>query len=199
MISLIVCSRDIASIATFTHNVQQTIGVAHEIIAINNIKGQYGICQAYNNGARQSKYNILCFVHEDLAFRTVNWGQRVVAILADASIGVLGVAGGVYQPKVPSAYWSPGPEYLRMHVVHTVPGTIPVIDLLNPNNQQLAEVAVADGVWLCSRRQVWQQHPFDEQTFPRFHFYDIDYCTAIARQYRICVTFEVVLEHFSRG
>jgi hypothetical protein len=60
-------------------------------------------------------------------------------------------------------------------------------------------VAVADGVWLCSRREVWQQYPFDEQAFPGFHFYDIDYCTAIASQYRICVTFEVLLEHFSKG
>ncbi|HEX8348511.1 MAG TPA: glycosyltransferase, partial [Hymenobacter sp.] len=113
--------------------------------------------------------------------------------------GVLGVAGGTYQPKVPSAYWSSGPEYIRMQVLHTVAQGELILDLINPDSQMIAEVAVADGVWLCSRREVWLKYQFDEQTFPGFHFYDIDYCTAIASQYRICITFEVLLEHFSKG
>jgi hypothetical protein len=199
MISIIICSRFPSMLAQLQNNIAATIGMPHEIIAINNVDGQYGICQAYNIGARQSRYGTLCFMHEDIKFHTDGWGQSVTNALSDKTIGVLGVAGGTYQPKVPSAYWSSGPEYIRMQVLHTVAQGELILDLINPDSQPIAEVAVADGVWLCSRREVWLKYQFDEQTFPGFHFYDIDYCTAIASQYRICITFGVLLEHFSKG
>lgn len=199
MVSIIICSRDKNSLQAVSENVRQTIGVAHEIIAIDNSDGKYGICQAYNLGARQSQYGILCFMHEDLLFHTLGWGQRVASLLADATIGVLGVAGGRYQPKVPAGYWGTGPDYLCMNVLHSPPGGPSVLDLRNPVGEPLVEAVVLDGLWLCSRREVWEQHPFDEQTFPKFHFYDMDYCTAIFKHLRVCVVYDILIEHFSKG
>jgi glycosyltransferase involved in cell wall biosynthesis len=198
MISIIICSRDLETLHKVSQNIEQTIGVAYEIIAIDNSKGEYGICQAYNVGARQSKFNILCFMHEDLSFHTPSWGSKVVEILADNRIGVLGVAGGTYQLKAPVPWWFMGLNFIRQQVIHTTAeGT--TVDVVNPQLERLADVAVADGLWLCSRKAVWEQYPFDEMNFAGFHFYDVDYCTAIFFHYRICVTFDILIEHYSKG
>ena len=199
MISIIICSRDSETLRTVSQNVEQTIGVSHEVIAINNSQGEYGICQAYNVGAKRSKYDILCFMHEDLRFHTPDWGRKVAEVLSDSSIGVLGVAGGMYQLKAPVPWWFMGTAYMREQVLHSVPGEASTLHLVNPEKQSLADVAVVDGLWLCSRKEVWNQHPFDEKRFPGFHFYDMDYCTAIFLHNRICVTFDILIEHFSKG
>lgn len=200
MISIIICSRGPEHSLAVIQNVAVTIGTPYEIIAIDNSQGQYGICEAYNMGAAQAQYELLCFMHEDLSFHTVGWGQIVAGTLADPTIGVLGVAGGRHQLKAPSSWWFPGEQYRRMQVMHTIGKHAPVLDVVRPANEPaLTEVAVLDGLWLCSRREVWAAHPFDAVTFPEFHFYDVDYCTSIYFKFRICVTYEIVIEHFSSG
>lgn len=200
MISLIICSRDPGALAAVSQSVAATIGVAYEIIPIDNSKGQYGICEAYNLGAAQARYDLLCFMHEDIRFRTAGWGQTVVRLLADATIGVLGVTGGQLQVAAPAAWWGCGLSYCRENVVEIFADGRSEHVVRNPEGAVLTDVAVADGMWLCSRKEVWAQHPFDAQTFTEFHFYDVDYCTEIFRAgLRVCITFELVLEHHSRG
>lgn len=200
MLSLIVCSRDAKILMKLTRNVAATVGVPHEIVAVDNSQNQYGICEAYNVGAARAKYNLLCFLHEDLNFHTVGWGQVVANALADPTVGVLGVAGGQHQLWAPSSWWFPGEAYRRMQVLHTIGGRLPVLDIVRPVGESgLVDVAVLDGLWLCSRREVWAAHPFDAATFSGFHFYDVDYCTSIYFKFRICVTYDIMIEHFSTG
>jgi glycosyltransferase involved in cell wall biosynthesis len=198
MISIIICSRDANALAAVSQSIAATINVPYELLAIDNGKGHYGICAAYNLGAAQAKYDLLCFMHEDLTFHTPNWGQIVADILADQSIGILGVAGGMYQARVPSGWWSVY-EHLRMQVIQTTVQHPRSVDIVNPLQEELADVVAVDGLWFCSRREVWQQHKFDEVTFPAFHFYDLDYCTQVFQHLRVCVTFKVLIEHFSTG
>ncbi len=77
-------------------NIRATIGVAFEIIPIINSGGRIGICEAYNIGARRSKFGMLCFMHEDVRMHTMSWGKIVSRILQDKSIGLLGVAGSIF-------------------------------------------------------------------------------------------------------
>ena len=197
MISIIVCSRDKAILATISENVASTIGVAYEIIAIDNSAGQYGICQAYNIGAQQSRYGILCFVHEDILFHTVAWGTIVRTILADESVGVLGVAGGVFQPKAPAG-WMGGGQAIYMNIIHTT-GEESKRDYINPTDSSLVKVAAVDGVWMCCRKAVWETYKFDPLAVPGFHFYDVDFCARVSSEFTNYVTFKVTIEHFSRG
>ncbi|MEJ7663695.1 MAG: glycosyltransferase [Hymenobacter sp.] len=159
---------------------------------------KYGICEAYNKGAARSKYSIVCFMHEDIYFHTLNWGQLVVEILADEKIGVLGVAGGTYVADAPGSWNSCGSEYIVMQIQHTVNGRTQ-LDRLVPEHGNLFPVAAVDGVWMCCRKAVWQDSPFDATVFPGFHFYDVDFCTRIFPTHQICVTTAVLIEHFSRG
>ena len=198
MISIIICSRDTAALAAVSHNVAVTIGVPYELIAIDNSQGQYGICEAYNKGAAQACYDLLCFMHEDVAFHTPNWGAIVAEILADKTVGVIGVAGSKYQLRVPSGWWAVY-EHTRMQVIQTTATYPRRLDVVNPLKEDLTDVAAVDGLWLCSRREVWQQYQFDEKTFPAFHFYDLDYCTQVFQHLRVCVTYRVLIEHFSTG
>ena len=200
MLSLIICTRDADALAAVSQSVDSTIGVPYEIVAIDNSQGQYGICEAYNIGASRAKYDLLCFMHEDIRFHTPSWGKVVIDILADPTIGVLGITGGRYQVAAPAAWWGCGLALCRENVLNVFPDGHKEMDLRNPENQQLADVAVVDGLWMCSRREVWQKHPFDSQIFTDFHFYDVDYCTEIfLNDLRVCVTFEILIEHHSRG
>lgn len=200
MVSIIICSRDAQDLAAVSHSIAATIGVIYELISIDNSTGSYGICEAYNIGAKRARYDMLCFMHEDIRFRSTGWGQHVVDILADSTIGVLGVTGGLYQLEAPAPWWGCGLELCRENVLNIFEDGHTEMELRNPEQQLLTDVAVVDGMWMCSRREVWQKHPFDANTFADFHFYDVDYCTEIfLRGYRICVTFEVLLEHHSRG
>lgn len=200
MISVIICSRGPDYRQETVASIAATIGVPYELIVVDNSAGQYGICAAYNKGAAESKYNVLCFAHEDISFRTADWGGVVARILADQSVGALGVAGGKWLVKAPGTWWSCGSRYLRInlsdqdrntrHTQHTY---------TNPENKPLVDVAAVDGLWLCTRKEVWEKHPFDEQTFSDFHFYDVDFCASLHPRYRVCVTFEIDITHYSRG
>ncbi|MBC6611651.1 hypothetical protein H8B15_11995 [Hymenobacter sp. BT507] len=200
MLSIIICSRDVQALQAVQESVASTIGVPYEIVAIDNSKGQYGICEAYNVGAARSQYDLLCFMHEDIRFHTHNWGATVAEILADTSIGVLGVTGGMYQVKAPAPWWGCGLTLCRENLLNILDNGQQVMELRNPDNKELEDVAVVDGVWMCSRKEVWHKYPFDATTFSDFHFYDIDYCTEIfSHRLRVCVTFRLLIEHHSRG
>ncbi|RYE14381.1 MAG: glycosyltransferase, partial [Sphingobacteriaceae bacterium] len=177
MLSLIICSRSTDSLNAVVASVDDTIGLPYEVIVIDNSKGAYGICEAYNIGAAKAQYDLLCFMHEDIRFQTTGWGQVVVDTLRDPTVGVLGVTGGQYQVAAPAAWWGCGLDFCRENVLNLFPDGHTELDLRNPEGQQLTDVAVVDGLWMCSRKEVWQKYPFDSRTFTEFHFYDVDYCT----------------------
>ncbi|MVN78986.1 hypothetical protein GO988_21865 [Hymenobacter sp. HMF4947] len=200
MVSLIICSRSKGDLIKVSDSVANTINIAYEIISVDNSQGLYGICEAYNIGAAQAQYDLLCFMHEDIRFHTAGWGKVVVDILSDSTIGVLGITGGQYQVAAPAAWWGCGLDLCRENVLNVFPDGHTEMDLHNPEGQRLTDVAVVDGLWMCSRKEVWQQYPFDAQTFSEFHFYDVDYCTELFKHgLRVCVTFDLLIEHHSRG
>jgi glycosyltransferase involved in cell wall biosynthesis len=199
MISLVICSRNAHSLATVCRSVEATIGVPYELIAIDNSQGQYGICEAYNVGAQKANFGVICFMHEDIQFLTPNWGMKVLSHFQDETIGVLGVAGSTYLPVAPCPWWEAGEGNIRAQILHTSGNVKEERMYYNPGAESLSDVAVVDGVWICARKKLWEQHPFDQHTFPEFHFYDIDFCTEARKVARVCVTFEVLIEHFSYG
>ena len=73
MISVLICSADNSLLNQVKANIEQTIGVEHEILFFDNLEKK-GICEVYNSLAAQAKFSYLCFVHEDILFQTLNWG-----------------------------------------------------------------------------------------------------------------------------
>jgi hypothetical protein len=201
LVSIIICSRNTDALLAVRQNISATIGVPHEVIAIDNSQKKYGICEAYNIGAAQANYSFLCFMHEDIKFHALNWGNTLVDILSNAEIGVLGVAGGTYQPKAPSGWGAAGLGYLGINVIHHIDNGRTRHDYSNPkiDGDKLLKATTLDGLWLCCRKSVWQEFKFDAIEFPGFHFYDIDFCTRVATRYTNYITFDILIEHFSHG
>ena len=101
MISVIVCSKSLDQFEILSKNIEQTIGVGYELIRVENPDGALSISAAYNRGASGANYLFLCFVHEDVRFNTVGWGINIVNhFLNDSSIGLIGVAGGIYKKRM---------------------------------------------------------------------------------------------------
>jgi glycosyltransferase involved in cell wall biosynthesis len=205
MISIIICSANEEELAKVSENIRGTVGVAHEIIAIDNRKEQRGICEIYNEGAQRARFDLLCFMHEDIELLTAGWGVRVLDIFCqNPAIGLLGIAGGGYKSLTPSSWYNyhlqeNGGFYCNLVQGYKHTGRDETVDYRNPRGELLSQVACIDGCWMCTRREVVRQFPFDEKLLKGFHGYDLDFSIAVNQRYQVAVTFEVLLKHFSEG
>ena len=200
MISIIVCHRNPVLLTQLRQNIAETIEASYEIIVVDNLRGDFGLCEAYNRGACRSQFDYLCFAHEDILFRTLGWGKILMDILSDETIGLIGVAGGKYKPMNVSSWWDTHGNVSRGQVVQYSESEGKTSHHCNnPECEKTADVVSLDGLFLATKRQIWQQIPFDAATFVGFHFYDIDFAGAISRHHRVVVSYEVVIEHLSEG
>ncbi|HEX8429499.1 glycosyltransferase [Hymenobacter sp.] len=203
MISIIICSRDKEALRSVSQSLAATIGVPYEIIAIDNSKGRYTIFQAYNVGIEKSKFNILCFMHEDISFETYMWGEKVIeSFKSNKNLGLLGVAGSSYKPVVPSgwSFDSACSQTTYMNIVqHYKAGNTQNKIYNNPRNESLSQVVAVDGVWFCTTRSVVAQFKFDDIYFSGFHCYDVDFSLTVLQKYEVAVTFDILINHFSEG
>ena len=148
-------------------------------------------------------YEYVCFLHDDILFRSENWGKYIITVLAEKTIGVLGIAGSTYASSIPSPWWISNfadmSSFMRCNFIHHTGKGIENNLLPVNSNLQLFEVVVLDGVWFCCRKKVWEKVRFDE-SYGGFHFYDLDFSMAVFEKgYHNQVTHQVLIEHFSSG
>ncbi|MDD4971749.1 MAG: glycosyltransferase [Paludibacter sp.] len=199
MISIIISTRDSGLLQRISENIHETIGVEYEIIAIEN-NAQYSICEAYNMGVDKSNYPYLCFVHEDVLFKTNDWGKRLVSVMtADDKIGLIGIAGTKFRSTYPSAIGQ-GPglsKFLRGHIYH--------FDVYKDfdesiQKKELEDVVCIDGVFMFSNKKVFNSCRFDDKLLTHFHGYDIDFSLQVYfNSFRVIVARNVLLAHYSNG
>ena len=203
MISIIISSQKRSLLEEVTKNIEATIGTPFEIISIENSGGKKGICEAYNYGASRAKFDILCFMHEDVSFETVDWGKNVAVHLSNREVGLIGVAGGDTKSLVPSS-WSSSVFQSEISIIqHSKDASVKPRKIVKTgypqNTATIKNVACIDGVWMCTRKDVFEKCKFDEATFRGFHGYDIDYSLQVFSWYKVCVIFDVLLHHYSDG
>jgi hypothetical protein len=199
MISIIICSKSPELLQKIRVNIEHTIGVPYEIIAIENSRGQIGICEAYNNGASKAKYDYLCFSHEDVIYHTQGWGKKLIAHLNNQAVGVIGVCGCTVKPKSPSGVWLNNSAVDRLSMMQTGEGGIPFKVYGNPENEVISEVITLDGVFLGCRKEVWEKNNFDQENLKDFHSYDVDFSLQVSRHFKNFVVYDIMLEHLSLG
>ena len=204
MISIIISSGRASLLERAKQNIQETIGTSFELLVYPNYRGNRGLCEVYNQGARAAKYDILCYMHEDLDIQTANWGQVVLDLFnANQNLGVLGVAGSSYKSFAPSA-WAAVTRNRELMYCNYIQqfrdrSQQPVRYYENIGNNSTAEVVSVDGMWFCTPKHIALAHPFDERTFDGFHCYDQDYCLGLFGKYPVLVTFDVMIAHASEG
>ncbi|ACT91583.1 hypothetical protein Dfer_0313 [Dyadobacter fermentans DSM 18053] len=205
MISIVICSADPTELSKVSENIRHTVGVPHEIIAIDNRRASRGICDVYNEGANMAKFDLVCFMHEDIEIRTENWGSVISEIFGrDPQIGIVGVAGGGYKSLAPAGWYQlefhseersyqnvlQGYKYNEKKELHAYH---------NPRNERLSRVVCVDGLWFCTRRDIALRFPFDGKVLTGFHGYDLDFCLNVFPHYKIMVTYDVLMKHASEG
>lgn len=202
MLSVIICSISPERLAALESNLQETIGVDFEIIAIDNRENCWSIAKAYNYGASKAKYPYLFFVHEDVKFHSKEWGGIIIQKLSEPDCGVIGFAGSKVRLRC-YAGWCQGDEYTVSYLFQGLHDGLTEFRVANAYLEHPFEgVITLDGLGLFVRKEVWEKYPFDEDLLTNFHCYDIDFTLQIAyahlRNY-VCCSNKVLIEHFSLG
>jgi hypothetical protein len=200
MISIIICSRAKEISASLANNIQNTIGCEYELILVDNSENRHSIFSAYNIGVERSKFPYFCFVHDDVEFVTKDWGNKIINHLNKPNTGFIGIAGGQAALRVPLGWTSFNPFY---NVIHTYLNkdnkTQEQKESFPLNHQQSTSVVLLDGVFLCSKKELFTQIQFDEN-FEGFHGYDLDISIqSINAGYKNFVVYDVDIKHFSKG
>ncbi|WP_316802707.1 glycosyltransferase [Pedobacter nototheniae] len=206
MISIIIASVDEKRLRDVKNNIKETIGVDYELISFDNGGvDKLGLCEVYNKGAIAAKYDLLCFMHEDISIKTENWGIEVVNnFKRNPEVGILGVAGSAYKSLAPSGWFAESHHnnllYCNYIQAFKNKGEKPIHYLERGNKIDIAKVVCVDGMWFCTLREIAVKYPFDQNMLKGFHGYDIDFCLNIFKNgYDIMVSLNILMEHFSEG
>lgn len=199
MITFIICSISPEKIQNLEQNIKYTIGkIEYEMIAFDNRQTKYGITKVYNLCAEKARFDYLCFIHEDIAFHSLNWGETIVNQLKKPHCGVIGFSGSQIKSKAFSSVHSIPALCVSNYIQrfpHCKKSYINSLDI----KLDYAPCITLDGLCLFVRKQVWREHKFDEVILTGFHGYDLDFTLQVAEHYQNYVCNRVLLEHFSQG
>lgn len=192
MISLIVCSINSAILQQLKTNVAKTIGCEFEIIVVDNKQNEFSIFTAYNFGAFKARYEILCFVHEDIEFFSYNWGNVITHIFTtDKGVGLIGACGGIVKTELPTSWVDMPSKYYVSGLVEEKPLKI------ESSYNEYKEVVVIDGLFMATTKPIWKVFPFPKRD--GFHGYDLYYSLGIGTFKKIVVVKGIKIIHHSRG
>lgn len=197
MFSVIICSRKHSISDELFKNIKETIDGEYELIILDNSENNYTIFTAYNEGVKRAHGDILCFMHDDILFRTQGWGKIIDSLFEqDASLGLIGFAGAHFLPDFP-LYWDESPFVSEYDLTTRSAKTEKCFKLDHFNKNHIVEVAVVDGMCFFVKKVLFGQISFDESTYGGFHLYDMDISMQVrSAGYKVCVCRDVLVEHF---
>lgn len=203
MISLIICSRHSDIPKALKDNIDSSIGVDYELVIIDNSENKYSIFSAYNEGVRRSNYPLLCFMHEDILYHTLNWGNIVLEHFRDEKAGLIGVVGTHFLPGTPCGWYHSmivSGGCIQRETYSDEGSAIEKRNLLRMENMKSIDAVAVDGMWFCVRKDAFRYIQFDELNYNGFHCYDLDICMQLRENnYSVKIVSDILIEHFSYG
>lgn len=202
MLSIVICSRKKVIEPILLQNIQESIGIPFDLVYLDNSDNQYDIFEAYNKGVLESKQDIICFMHDDILYKTKNWGTLVLAHFNDKKIGAIGVAGTPYASAMPGTWWSA--NVVAQNIIQEGKKDLqyykPHFNRPLAQNINMAPVALLDGVWFCVRKSLFDNIEFDQNTYKGFHMYDMDISMQIQDAgFGLACVYDIDIEHQSIG
>ncbi len=197
MISIIISSYKEIYYNQIISNIENTVGVPYEIVKIDN-PGKFSLTEAYNIGANRAKFDVLCFLHEDIKFHCLNWGDVILKHFKTIpDLGLIGLAGSKEKLLLPTGWGYHHPDKNLINILHhDDDGNVYKISTYAGENIDF--VRVIDGVFMAMRKSVWQKYKFDESV-DGYHFYDIDFSLRVSQEYKVGIAYDIIIEHFSHG
>lgn len=199
MITFVVCSISPERVKALEYNIKHTIGnVPYVMSVFDNRQMKYGIAKVYNLCAAKAQTEYLCFLHEDVAFLSRDWGKSILHKLKEKECGVIGFTGSPVKLRSISSV-HPSYKLMDNHYVQRFNGKRRLLMDTSSCDIDFSPCVTIDGMCMFVRREVWQECPFDEQLLPGFHGYDLDFSLQVAERYQNYVCYTALIEHFSVG
>lgn len=201
MVTVVYSTRD--NNPQYQKHIKETIGLKDfEIIEYIN-KKEFSLTELYNRGLKESKNDIVIFIHDDLLFeQDSKWGKKVLKHFNDSDFGILGKAGTTSITQ--SGRWWDESHLMVGSVYHT--------QVNNETNKkitwesrysgifkdEIVPVVLVDGLFIAVNKKRIKKD-FDEN-IKGFHLYDVDF--SLANHFagvKIGVIFDFKLTHKSIG
>ena len=198
-ISVVVCSIAPDKLARLRQNLDERL--AGEDWELIHIADAPSLCEGYNRGVARATGELIVMCHDDIRILSPDFAEKLRAYLA--AYDLIGVAGTT-QTSGPSWGWS-GPPHLfcwisQAYLTAEFRDNGPVTLVIGAHGPVVPGAQMLDGVFLAGRRSLLQTLQFDEATFDRFHFYDLDYSyRAHLAGARVAICLDIALFHDSAG
>jgi len=195
VVSVVISTRQIDD--EYLKHVEKMFSHPKTEILIYENDGSQSLTEIYNIGLRDSKNDIVVFMHDDLILETPNMTPKIVKLFEKHSeYGIIGIAG---TDKLTSGMWWENRENMfgvvghihqgKRHVNHYSKGVF---------NDVLKDVVVVDGLFFMVHKERIKKK--FNQEFEDFHFYDISFCfDNFTEGVRIGVTTKFSITHKSIG
>jgi len=198
-ISVVVCSIAPEKLARLRQNLDERL--AGEDWELIHIADASSLCEGYNRGVARASGELIVMCHDDIRILSPDFAAKLRAYLA--TYDLIGVAGTT-RVSGPSWGWSGPPHmfcwisqsFLTAQFRHYGPVTL----LIGAQGPVVPDAQMLDGVFMAARRSLLQTLHFDETTFDRFHFYDLDFSyRAHLAGAKVAICLDIALFHDSAG
>jgi len=182
----------------FIEHINQTIGVKNRNVICYPNFNEYSLSEVYNKAIKEhdDKNTIMVFCHNDIIFKTKNWGKLLLTKFNYNDYQILGVAGTTYLPK--SGMWWEDRTKMVGIVEHTDGYKQWVSEYSKHVPGKITPVVTIDGLFMAADFSELE-YIFDE-SFKGFHFYDVGLCFPnYLDGYNIGVTTDIRILHKSIG
>lgn len=181
----------------FTNHIDKTIGVKHQVICYSNFN-QFSLAEIYNKAVNEYSADniIMVFCHNDIIFKTQNWGKLLLTKFNSQDYQIIGVAGTTYLNE--NGIWWHDRSKMVGIVEHTDGYNTWISEYSKSQLGKITPVVLIDGLFMavdCTNIN----HLFDEN-FKGFHYYDLPICVNnYLDGYNIGVTTDIRIVHKSVG
>ncbi len=193
MISVVYSTRE--DNTDYINHIKNTIGVRdYEIIQIVN-EGKYSLTEAYNQGLKDSKNDIVAFIHDDLILPE-KWGKKMLNHFNESDYGILGVAGTT-DLSDSGMWWQDNTKMIGI-VKHSHNGKTWENKYSASFGKEIIQSVVVDGLFFVVDKNRIKKD-FNED-IKGFHLYDIDFTfNNHINDVKVGVVFDVRIIHKSIG
>jgi hypothetical protein len=157
----------------FINHIKDTIGVVCDVFCYKNYN-EFSLTQIYNRGYNEhiEDNTIFVFCHNDITFKTSNWGKILLKKFNNSDYDILGVAGSTFIGEN-GVWWT---DRSKMHgcVEHTNGISNWVSSYSNERVGMIVPVVLIDGLFMAFKPDE-NMKPWNED-FNSFHFYDVVKC-----------------------
>ncbi len=156
----------------------------YELIVIDTTRKKYNGCiEAFEEGIKKSKGDILIFVHHDVIFEKEDELEKIVENIRKIDFGIAGVAGASIKRNFLIGNITNGPKKEK----------VSNIEIDKP-----VKVQTVDEVLFVIKKEVLQEHPFNREN-NTWHLYAVEYSLEMLKMGKEVYVIPSNIYHVSPG